>query len=228
MDGQIKNFKGGVYVMIKLIYEEYDQESKEDVISLLKNNDMIYDITFTDRWDDTNWDPEPSDKPYGKIRRRGNKWQYLGYSKYSDTSMVPSTRIEKSTMKEILDELSKFPRRPNHQIRVFLPTEYKESTKETKENRRIRTNYFSDTFKLIKENESEHGNLADYLENNLDSWYGRLDELADAISDLGLDPEEVNSEYIIVTDWSDDEPVSCKITLGGTSRTISLEKFEMI
>ena len=113
--------------------------------------------------------------------------------------------------------------------------EYKEKNEKISEsfdesvlNRRTRTNYFSNTLNLIEENNYEYDDLADYLENNLDSWYGRLNELADAISDLGLDPEEVNSEYIIVTDWSDDEPVSCKITLGGTSRTISLEKFEMI
>lgn len=87
---------------------------------------------------------------------------------------------------------------------------------------------YNDKYKKESLINESYGTLADYLENHLDSWYGRLNELADDISDLGLDPEEVNPGYIIVTDWSEEEPVSCKITLGGTPRTISLEKFEMI
>ena len=82
------------------------------------------------------------------------------------------------------------------------------------------------TESLIKES---YGTLADYLENHLDSWYGRLDEIGEAIEDLGLDVDEINGEYIIVhATEPDGEDVYCKITLGGTPRTISLEKFEML
>ena len=77
--------------------------------------------------------------------------------------------------------------------------------------------------------EGKYGTLADYLENHLDSWYGRLNEIGEAIEDLGLDVDEINGEYIIVhAAEPDGEDVYCKITLGGTERTISLEKFEMM
>lgn len=80
--------------------------------------------------------------------------------------------------------------------------------------------------KLLKES---YGDLSDYLERHLDSWYGRLNELGDAIEDLGLDVDEINNEYVIVhATEPDGEDVYCKIWLGGTSRTISLETFEML
>ena len=68
-----------------------------------------------------------------------------------------------------------------------------------------------------------YGDLSDYLERHLDSWYGRLNELGDAIEDLGLDVDEINNEYVIVhAAEPDGEDVYCKIWLGGTPRTISL------
>lgn len=74
-----------------------------------------------------------------------------------------------------------------------------------------------------------YGTLADYLERHLDSWYGRLNEIGEDIEELGLDVDEINGEYIIVhAAEPDGEDVYCKITLGGTERTISLEKFEMV
>ena len=74
-----------------------------------------------------------------------------------------------------------------------------------------------------------YGDLSDYLERHLDSWYGRLNELGDAIEDLGLDVDEINNEYVIVhAAEPDGEDVYCKIWLGGTPRTISLETFEML
>lgn len=77
--------------------------------------------------------------------------------------------------------------------------------------------------------EGRYGTLADYLENHLDSWYGRLNEIGEDIEELGLDVDEINGEYIIVhANEPDGEDVYCKITLGGTERTISLEKFEMV
>ena len=80
--------------------------------------------------------------------------------------------------------------------------------------------------KLIKES---YGDLSDYLERYLDSWYGRLNELQSAIEDLGLDVDEINNEYVIVhAAEPDGEDVYCKIRLGGTPRTISLETFEML
>lgn len=80
--------------------------------------------------------------------------------------------------------------------------------------------------KLLKES---YGDLSDYLERHLDSWYGRLNELQEAIEDLGLDVEEINNEYVIVhAAEPDGEDVYCKIWLGGTPRTISLETFEML
>lgn len=80
--------------------------------------------------------------------------------------------------------------------------------------------------KLLKES---YGDLSDYLEKHLDSWYGRLDELGEDIEDLGLDVDEINNEYVIVHSTEPDgEDVYCKIWLGGTSRTISLETFEML
>lgn len=81
---------------------------------------------------------------------------------------------------------------------------------------------------MIKLKES-HGDLSDYLERHLDSWYGRLNELGDAIEDLGLNVDEINNEYVVVhATEPDGEDVYCKIRLGGTSRTISLETFEML
>lgn len=81
---------------------------------------------------------------------------------------------------------------------------------------------------MIKLKES-YGDLSDYLERHLDSWYGRLNELGDAIEDLGLDVDEINNEYVIVhAAEPDGEDVYCKIRLGGTPRTISLETFEML
>jgi hypothetical protein len=80
--------------------------------------------------------------------------------------------------------------------------------------------------KLLKES---YGDLSDYLERHLDSWYGRLNELGDDIEDLGLDVDEINNEYVVVhATEPDEEDVYCKIWLGGTSRTISLETFEML
>lgn len=77
--------------------------------------------------------------------------------------------------------------------------------------------------------EGKYGTLADYLENHLDSWYGRLNEIGEDIEELGLDVDEINGEYIIVhAAEPDGEDVYCKIRLGGTERTISLEKFEML
>lgn len=77
--------------------------------------------------------------------------------------------------------------------------------------------------------ENKYGTLADYLERHLDSWYGRLNEIGEDIEELGLDVDEINGEYIIVhATEPDGEDVYCKITLGGTERTISLEKFEML
>lgn len=74
-----------------------------------------------------------------------------------------------------------------------------------------------------------YGTLADYLERHLDSWYGRLNEIGEDIEELGLDVDEINGEYIIVhATEPDGEDVYCKIRLGGTERTISLEKFEMM
>ncbi|MBO7694585.1 MAG: hypothetical protein J6T10_18370 [Methanobrevibacter sp.] len=81
---------------------------------------------------------------------------------------------------------------------------------------------------MIKLKES-YGDLSDYLERHLDSWYGRLNELQDAIEYLGLDVDEINNEYVIVhAAEPDGEDVYCKIWLGGTPRTISLETFEML
>lgn len=80
--------------------------------------------------------------------------------------------------------------------------------------------------KLIKES---YGDLSDYLERHLDSWYGKLNELQDDIENLGLDVDEINNEYVIVhAAEPDGEDVYCKIWLGGTPRTISLETFEML
>ena len=80
--------------------------------------------------------------------------------------------------------------------------------------------------KLLKES---YGDLSDYLERHLDSWYGRLNEIGDDIENLGLDVDEINNEYVIVhAAEPDGEDVYCKIWLGGTPRTISLETFEML
>ncbi len=77
--------------------------------------------------------------------------------------------------------------------------------------------------------EGKYGTLADYLENHLDSWYGRLNEIGEDIEELGLDVDEINGEYIVVhATEPDGEDAYCKIRLGGTERTISLEKFEML
>lgn len=83
---------------------------------------------------------------------------------------------------------------------------------------------------LRKRNMTEsYGTLADYLERHLDSWYGRLNEVAEDIEELGLDIDEINGEYIIVhATEPDGEDAYCKIRLGGTERTISLETFEML
>lgn len=81
---------------------------------------------------------------------------------------------------------------------------------------------------MIRLKES-YGDLSDYLERHLDSWYGRLNELGDDIENLGLDVDEINNEYVIVhATEPDGEDVYCKVWLGGTSRTISLETFEML
>jgi len=80
--------------------------------------------------------------------------------------------------------------------------------------------------KLLKES---YGDLSDYLERHLDSWYGRLNELGDDIENLGLDVDKINNEYVIVhATEPDGEDAYCKIRLGGTPRTISLETFEML
>jgi len=77
--------------------------------------------------------------------------------------------------------------------------------------------------------ENKYGTLADYLERHLDSWYGRLNEIGEDIEELGLDVDEINDEYIVVhATEPDGEDAYCKIRLGGTERTISLETFEML
>ena len=55
-------------------------------------------------------------------------------------------------------------------------------------------------------------------------WYGRLEELLEDIEEAGFKVEEANREYITASYEEEDETVYIDIRLGGTERTITVDR----
>ena len=68
--------------------------------------------------------------------------------------------------------------------------------------------------------------------NNLvalkDRWFRNLAELKEEIQEIGYDIDECNREYIVVSAEDDDEEETFELRLGGTERTITIEKISEV
>lgn len=55
-------------------------------------------------------------------------------------------------------------------------------------------------------------------------WYGRMEDLEEAIEEEGYEILESNREYITFTNIDSDEDTQYVAYLGGTERTITVER----
>ena len=62
----------------------------------------------------------------------------------------------------------------------------------------------------------------------LDSWYGRLSDITEELTDMGFDVLEANAEYIEVAFEEDGDHVHVAIRLGGTQNTITISGYEEV
>lgn len=62
----------------------------------------------------------------------------------------------------------------------------------------------------------------------LDSWYGRLSDITEELTDMGFDVLEANAEYIEVAFEEDGDDVHVAIRLGGTQNTITISGYEEV
>lgn len=62
------------------------------------------------------------------------------------------------------------------------------------------------------------------------NWYGYQQDIFAELNEMGLDVHEANSEYITTayTDEETDEDVVVMLRLGGTERTITIDRVEEI
>lgn len=115
--------------------DSYKKNIKENSEALdiqdIDDHDLIYDVTYTDRWDDTNWEPDKKEfdnRVFGKIRPFDGRYEYIGYSKYSDDIYIPSSRTLDKTLQDLLDKLVRLHyKMPKKSIRLFLPIDANKS-----------------------------------------------------------------------------------------------------
>lgn len=62
----------------------------------------------------------------------------------------------------------------------------------------------------------------------LDSWYGRLSDITEELTEMGFDVVDANAEYIDVAFEEDGDDVHVAIRLGGTQNTITVEGYEEV
>ena len=62
----------------------------------------------------------------------------------------------------------------------------------------------------------------------LDSWYGRLSDITEELTEMGFDVVDANAEYIDVAFEEDGDDVHVVIYLGGTQNTITINGFEEV
>lgn len=62
----------------------------------------------------------------------------------------------------------------------------------------------------------------------LDSWYGRLSDIIEELTEMGFDVLEDNAECIEVAFEEDGDDVHVVIYLGGTQNTITINGFEEV
>ena len=62
----------------------------------------------------------------------------------------------------------------------------------------------------------------------LDSWYGRLSDITEELTEMGFDVVDANAEYIDVAFEEDGDDVHVAIRLGGTQNTITINGYEEV
>lgn len=62
----------------------------------------------------------------------------------------------------------------------------------------------------------------------LDSWYGRLSDITEELTEMGFDVVDANAECIDVAFEEDGDDVHVVIYLGGTSSTITINGYEEV
>ena len=62
----------------------------------------------------------------------------------------------------------------------------------------------------------------------LDSWYGRLSDITEELTEMGFDVLEANAECIDVAFEEDGDDVHVAIYLGGTEHTITINGYEEV
>ena len=62
----------------------------------------------------------------------------------------------------------------------------------------------------------------------LDSWYGRLSDITEELTEMGFDVVDANAEYIDVAFEEDGDDVHVVIYLGGTQNTITINGYEEV
>ena len=62
----------------------------------------------------------------------------------------------------------------------------------------------------------------------LDSWYGRLSDITEELTEMGFDVVEANAECIDVAFEEDGDDVHVAIRLGGTQNTITINGYEEV
>lgn len=63
---------------------------------------------------------------------------------------------------------------------------------------------------------------------NMNGWYGRLEDLTEELEEMGLEVLEATAEYIVVGYEDGDEDVQIMLALGGTSSTIVIAAAEEV
>ena len=62
----------------------------------------------------------------------------------------------------------------------------------------------------------------------LDSWYGRLSDITEELTEMGFEVVDANAEYIDVAFEEDGDDVHVAIRLGGTQNTITINGYEEV
>ncbi|MSB19098.1 hypothetical protein [Flavonifractor plautii] len=58
-------------------------------------------------------------------------------------------------------------------------------------------------------------------------WFSRMEELVEALEDLGLEVLEANREYVVVGYEEDEEDVQLILHIGGTENTIIIASVDV-
>lgn len=62
----------------------------------------------------------------------------------------------------------------------------------------------------------------------LDSWYARLSDITEELTEMGFDVVDANAELIDVAFEEDGDDVQVAIHLGGTPNTITINGYEEV